>query len=492
MKTRLINNRLIIYFLLILPILISFFEGINNDRFIPNSESILAWESWFYSSGLSMYYFGIESYLSSNPSIFLLILSNLGTYYKSDLFLKIDFPHINPKLASTDWSIFDSFGIRLEAKRVYIDYVDHGMSIFNFLAFRTFGPLVGAPYLFLYLLILVSVTITFVQVKKKIVLMELSFGITCFFIASTIFLQYSESHVFSPITYRFIGIVGLFPLIYLFNLKNIVNISNINLYFWSSLQVCILFLVVIAHSQSFWQVIILVFFLTLYKVIFLAQNKQIIMLLCSIVFLISLILIFTSTVPSNSNQVKSRLIWHSIFMGLNALPERQIDGISLGRERGVYEDWNAFNVGYKEIPENGTWKYIFGNTREYEKSLKSTVFHIIQNHPFVFFKAFFYKLIQFANMLWYFIFNFVLKDIRTVIITLYALLFIYISNHTSRLNLTEFHLFTLSSLLLSTLVVTFITYPQTSNTIQSISIVLTYIIFNSLYFTFSIFGRKNA
>ena len=216
------------------------------------------------------------------------------------------------------------------------------------------------------------------------------------------------------------------------------------------------------------------------------------MLLCSIVFLISLILIFTSTVPSNSNQVKSRLIWHSIFMGLNALPERQIDGISLGRERGVYEDWNAFNVGYREIPENGTWKYIFGNTREYEKSLKSTVFHIIQNHPFVFFKAFFFKLLQFANMLWNFILNFVLKDIRTVIITLYALLFIYISNHTSRLNLTEFPLFTLSSLLLSTLVVTFITYPQTSNTIQSISIVLTYIIFNSLYFTFRIFGRKNA
>ena len=91
-----------------------------------------------------------------------------------------------------------------------------------------------------------------------------------------------------------------------------------------------------------------------------------------------------------------------------------------------------------------------------------------------------------------FILNFVLKDIRTVIITLYALFFIYISNHISRLNLTEFHLFTLSSLLLSTLVVTFITYPQTSNTIQSISIVLTYIIFNSLYFILSIFGRKNA
>jgi hypothetical protein len=476
---------------LLIPIFFAFFDGIRNEIFVSATESIFGWEGWFYSSGLSMYLFGSRSYLSADPSIFIGVLDNLDSYSGLNLFTKIDFLNYTNQISQTNWSTFDSLGIRLNTNRVYIDYVDHGMSIFNFLSFKIFGPIIGAPYLFLYSLILVSITITYFLIKNNIVILELGFMIICYFLASTIFLQYSKYFVASPVTYRFIGIIGIFPLIYLFNIKNISKISFVALTFWTSVQVGILIITLIVHSQSNWQIIALVLFLAIYGFFYSAQRKYLVTLLGSIIFIISLISIFTSTVPSSPEQVKTRLIWHSVFMGLNALPERQIDGINLGRERGVYEDWNAFEVGYEKIPEVDSWRFIFGNTKEYEHRLRVTIFQIIEKDPLILFRAFFYKFSQFSSMLWNFVFDFIFKDSRTIFILFYSIAIFSLSKSSLVLYRKEFYVFILTSVFLSTFVVTFVTYPQVSNTIQSITLFVTLILFAILNFVYRILKSAN-
>ncbi len=486
------RNSLIIYLIILFPILFTFLDGINNEVFVSSTESIFAWEAWFYSSGFSMYLLGTKSYLSSDPSIFIRILNSLVDFRASSLFAEIELPQYYDNTAKINWSTFDSFGIRLDANRVFIDYVDHGMSIFNFISFKIFGPLIGAPYLFLYLLIFISISITYFLINNRIIVLELGFVIVCYFFASTIYLQYSNYFVSSPVTYRFIGIVGIFPLIYLFNLKNISKMNNFTLLFWTSIQVSILFIVLIAHSQSYWQIFAILLFLTAYKFLYIVKLKHFVALFGSIILLVSLIAIFTSTVPASPNQVKTRLIWHSVFLGLNALPERQINGIALGRERGVYEDWNAFKVGYRNIPEVDSWKYIFSNTRDYENLLRSTVFEIIQNNPLILFKAFVFKLIQFSNMFWNFVTDFVVKDIRTFFILFYSVLIFSISRLSLKVYFKEFYFFNISVVLSSTFVVTFITYPQISNTIQSISLLTTFTLFVFINLVFKFVGKNGS
>ena len=178
-------------------------------------------------------------------------------------------------------------------------------------------------------------------------------------------------------------------------------------------------------------------------------------------------------------------------MGLNALPEREIDGINLGRERGVYEDWNAFEVGYEKIPEVDPWRFIFGNTKEYEHRLRVTIFQIIEKEPLILFRAFFHKFLQFSSLLWNFVFDFIFKDIRTIFILFYSIAIFSLSKSSLVLYRKDFYVFLLTSVFLSTFVVTFVTYPQVSNTIQSFTLFVTLILFAILNFIYRILKSAN-
>ena len=106
-------------------------------------------------------------------------------------------------------------------------------------------------------------------------------------------------------------------------------------------------------------------------------------------------------------------------------------------------------------------------------------------------KDFFHKFLQFSSLLWNFVFDFIFKDIRTIFILFYSIAIFSLSKSSLVLYRKDFYVFILTSVFLSTFVVTFVTYPQVSNTIQSITLFVTLILFAILNFIYRILKSAN-
>jgi hypothetical protein len=382
------------------PFLISFSFGIFNNNYIPNSSAILGWEVFYLAAGYSAAN-GFGTIFKASKDVWYSFMIEAGNK-KIKFFQDIE---ITSSLFTPDvWERYSFFGLTVnQDQTVSLQSVDYGTSIMYFLAFKILGNFYGAPYLFFYLIIALSMILTLFTYHNNNSVTRILFLLNSSILFINLFMiSIMNDQISSQVTYRFIGIGLFYPLVFFWTILNQESKrSTFVVSIVSLLQSLIFTGFLLCHMQYLWTIpalIILLIISKLKRINAVKRNAKILLMsILAIVFLTSGII---SLNDADQERSKTRLFWHSVYMGLSASKERGVEDYYFGDQRGVYNDIFAFQAGYAKSIEKDqlTWSYIFGNTAIYEKNMRKIVTEILYKHPEVYLSAIRFKLTQLIKL----------------------------------------------------------------------------------------------